>query len=111
MMEEAKFTYSTLGKALEKQIKTTEDQGEKQIKAIEEHEMQLVKSNALTEKYSLPLDKQKEMLYKLVAENMEIMGKLHNSIYLKKMIYHYKDPTANVNFNFFIDATTLDETK
>ena len=80
-MEEAKFTYSPLGKALEKEIKTIEDQGEKQIKAIEEHEMQLLKSNALTEKYSLLLHKQKEMLYKLVAESMEIMGKLHNSIY------------------------------
>ena len=30
---EPKFTYSPLGKALEKQIKTIEDQGEKQIKA------------------------------------------------------------------------------
>ena len=30
-----KITYSHLGKALEKQIKTIEDQGEKQIKAVE----------------------------------------------------------------------------
>ena len=38
MIEQAKFTYSPLGKALEKQTKTTEDQrGEKQIKALEEH--------------------------------------------------------------------------
>ena len=34
MIEQAKFTYSLLGKASRKQIKTTEDQGEKQIKAI-----------------------------------------------------------------------------
>ena len=33
MIEQAKFTYSPLGKAFEKQIKTIEDQGEKQIKA------------------------------------------------------------------------------
>ena len=32
--EQAKFTYSPLGKAFEKQIKTIEDQGEKQIKAV-----------------------------------------------------------------------------
>ena len=32
MIEQAKFTYSPLGKAFEKQIKTNEDQGEKQIK-------------------------------------------------------------------------------
>ena len=32
IIEQAKFTYSPLGKAFEKQIKTIEDQGEKQIK-------------------------------------------------------------------------------
>ena len=34
ILEQARFTYSPLGKAFEKQIKTIEDQGEKQIKAI-----------------------------------------------------------------------------
>ena len=33
--EQAKFTYSPLGKAFEKQAKTIEDQGEKQIKSIQ----------------------------------------------------------------------------
>ena len=33
-IEQANFTYSPLGKALEKQAKTIEDQGEKQVKAI-----------------------------------------------------------------------------
>ena len=35
MIEQPKFTYFPLGKAFEKQIKTIEDQGEKQIKAIQ----------------------------------------------------------------------------
>ena len=35
IIEQAKFTYSPLGKAFEKQAKTIEDQGEKQIKAIQ----------------------------------------------------------------------------
>ena len=34
LIEQAKFTYSSLGKAFEKQIKTIEDQGEKQVKAL-----------------------------------------------------------------------------
>ena len=34
LIKQAKFTYSPLVKALEKQTKTIEDQGEKQIKAI-----------------------------------------------------------------------------
>ena len=45
IIKQAKFTYSLFGKALEKQIKTVEDQGEKQIKALEEHGKQLVKSS------------------------------------------------------------------
>ena len=34
IIEQAKFTYSPLGKAFEKQIKTTKDQGLKQVEAL-----------------------------------------------------------------------------
>ena len=34
IIEQTKFTYSPLGKALDKQIKTIEEQGEKQVAAI-----------------------------------------------------------------------------
>ena len=34
MIRQAKFTYSPLGKAFKKQIKTIQDQGEKQVKAL-----------------------------------------------------------------------------
>ena len=34
IIEQAKFTYSPIGKAFEKQIKTIEDQEEKQVKII-----------------------------------------------------------------------------
>ena len=37
VIEQAKFTYSPLGKAFEKQTKTIEDQGEKQIKEIQDN--------------------------------------------------------------------------
>ena len=35
IIEQPKFTYSPLGKALQKQIETTEDQGQKQVEALE----------------------------------------------------------------------------
>ena len=35
MIEQAKFTYSPLGKALEKQKKIIEEQGKKQVEALE----------------------------------------------------------------------------
>ena len=37
MNEQAKFTYSASGKALEKQTNTIDNQGQKQIKAVGEH--------------------------------------------------------------------------
>ena len=37
IIEQAKFTYSPLGKAFEKQIKTIKDQGKKQVKAIQDN--------------------------------------------------------------------------
>ena len=36
IIEQAKFTYSPLGKAFEKQIKTIEDQGQKQVDALKD---------------------------------------------------------------------------
>ena len=35
IIQQAKFAYSPLGKPFKKQIKTIEDQGEKQVKAIQ----------------------------------------------------------------------------
>ena len=43
--EQAKFTYSPLGKTFEKQTKTIKNQGEKQIKAIQHYKEQLVNIN------------------------------------------------------------------
>ena len=37
IIQQSKFAYSPLGKALEKQIKTIEDQEKKQVKAIQDN--------------------------------------------------------------------------
>ena len=50
MIEQVKFIYSPLGKALEKQTKIIENQDKKQIKAIEDHRKQLDESNELIKK-------------------------------------------------------------
>ena len=54
MIEQAKFTYSPLGKAFEKQTKTIEDQGEKQIKAIQDNKKQLTNTEEVTIKNIIP---------------------------------------------------------
>ena len=43
IIEQAKFTYSPLGKAFEKQAKTIKDQGEKQVKAIQDKSTEKIK--------------------------------------------------------------------
>ena len=67
MIQQATFTYSPLGKAFEKQIKTTEDQREKQTKAIQ-NQWQLITIIKYTfnDKDSPLISKQKEVFNKLV---------------------------------------------
>ena len=45
LIEQAIFTYSSVGKPSEKQTKTLEDQGQKQIKAIEDNKNQSADSD------------------------------------------------------------------
>ena len=47
IIEQAKFTYSSLRKAFEKQLKAIENQDEKQTKAGEDDCKQLVKSKGM----------------------------------------------------------------
>ena len=52
IIEQARFTYSPLGKAFEKQIKTIEDQGQKQVEALNT----LKSNNQLTIEDVIPED-------------------------------------------------------
>ena len=45
IIEQAKFTYSPLGKAFEKQTKNIENKEEKQIKAIQDNRKQLIRGD------------------------------------------------------------------
>ena len=50
VIEQAKFNYSPLEKAFEKQRKTIEDQGKNQINAIKQSGKQIVESNEVDKK-------------------------------------------------------------
>ena len=77
-IKQAKFTYSPLWKTFEKRTKRIEEQGREQVAAIEEHEKQLVKSNAFTEKEkSITMNKQKEIFYNLIPERTGKIEKLY----------------------------------
>ena len=96
IITQAKFTYPPLGKACEKQIKTTEDQGEKQIKALKGHGKQLVKSSS--EKESLTLSKQKEIFEELASERIYKIQNLSKQIDFNNLIYYFKSKNDTENF-------------
>ena len=67
IIEQAKFTYSPLGKAFEKQIKTIKYQGEKQIKAIKDKERnKSIKEVEYGADYNQMLLRQKEIYDELM---------------------------------------------
>ena len=54
IIENAKFTYSPLGKAFEKQTKTIEDQGKKQVDAFKS--LESLKPNEVKSEETKPID-------------------------------------------------------
>ena len=79
IIKQAKFTYSSLGKAFEKEIKTIEDQREKQIKALEVYGKQL-------DKYS----DEKDSSTHSHNGRMEEIVHLSKQIDFNNLIYHNK---------------------
>ena len=72
IIEQAKFTYSHLGKAFEKQTKTIEDQGEREIKAIQNQgEIKTIKKYTYDNEDTPLISKQKEIFNELVDKRIE----------------------------------------
>ena len=65
IIEQTKFTYSPLGKAFEKQIKTIEEQGENQIKAIKERRMPVTIEKYAYDTEDSPFQSKKKYLINL----------------------------------------------
>ena len=67
-----KFTYSPLGKAFEQQTKMIEDQGQKQIKAIQDQgKVKTIKKYTYNDEDTPLISKQKEIFNKLVDESLQ----------------------------------------
>ena len=86
MIEQARFTYFSLGKAFEKQVKTIENQGEKQKKPLEDHGQQLVEYNELIKKdFNIDRDsmsyvEQKKVFNKVIRERSSEFYNLEKKI-------------------------------
>ena len=91
IIEQAKFIYSPLGKAFEKQIKTIEDQREKQIDALKD-----LKTRAITYKLDDDNDKTstiREIYDEILEERMDEILKMRKEISHGNLIYDFKGLT------------------
>ena len=79
IIEQVKFTYSPLGKAFKKQTKTIEDQGEKQIKAIQDNK-QLHLTNYYDYKDKLLISRETEIFKDIYNKRLEKLEEIIKSI-------------------------------
>ena len=80
IIQQAKFTYSPLGKAFEKQIKTVEDQGKKQLKAIQDKQLVNIDNNNNDYKDKLLLSKEREIFKDIYNKRLDKIEELNNKI-------------------------------
>ena len=72
IIEQARFSYSPLGKSFEKQIKTIGNQGQKQMKAIQNQiQVKTIKKYDHDTEDTPFISKQKEIFNELVDERLE----------------------------------------
>ena len=107
IIEQTKFTYSPLGKAFDKQIKTIEDQGKKQVDALNT----LKSDNKITiKKYTYDpndtpfISRQKEIFNKLIVERLEKIADLDERVNSNDLIYSYKGKVTDIKFDEFDKA-------
>ena len=96
IIEQAKFTYSPLGKAFEKQIKTTEDQGEKQVNALED--LTSKEQTKPIENKSNNRSKATAIFNEVINKRKEIMSELYDSVDYNNLKYEYVGPNKEVIF-------------
>ena len=96
IIEQAKFTYSPLGKAFEKQIKTIEDQGKKQVDALEN--LKPKEETKPIEDKSNNQSKATIIFNDLISKRKKIMSELYDSIDYNNLQFEYIGATKDVSF-------------
>ena len=108
IIQQAKFTYSPLGKAFGKQIKTIEDQGKKQVKAIQDK--QIINKDDYKDK--LLVSKVREIFKDIYNKSLDKIEELNNSIDYNNLEYAAYRSKKIYDFSKLVDPLTLlDEIK
>ena len=104
MIQQAKFTYSPLGKAFKKQIKTIEDQGEKQVKAIQ-YNKQIVNKDDYKDK--LLLSREREIFKDIYNKKLDKLEELNNKIDYNNLKYITANNRSSYTFSEVEDPITF----
>ena len=88
IIEQAKFTYSPLGKAFKKQIKTIEDQGNKQVEALE----------ILKPKEIKPIEEKTPKYSNYFLNGLAKIRESNEPIDYNDLIYYFKGDSAPKHF-------------
>ena len=91
-MEQTKSAYSPLGKAFDKQIKTIEDQGKKQVDALEKLKPEETKP---IEDTANNQSRARIIFNDLIIKRKELMSKLYDSVDYNNLNFEYVSPTKD----------------
>ena len=105
IIQQAKFNYSPLGKALEKQRKTIEYQGEKQVKAIQDK--QIVNINKDDYKDKLLLSKEREIFKDIYNKRLDKIEEMNNEIDYDDLDYVVLSSDMEYKFSVEKDPISL----
>ena len=102
IIEQTKFTYSPLGKAFEKQIKTIEDQGKKQVDALESLKPK-EQTKPIEDKSNNKL-KATIIFDDLINKRKGLMKELYDSVDYNNLKFEFVGPTKDVGFHEYMDS-------
>ena len=105
IIQQVKFNYSPLGKALEKQIKTIEDQGKKQVKAIQDNKQIVNKDDDYKDK--LLLSREREIFKDIYNKRLDKIEELNNKIDYNNLNYVVVGTGDKYSFDDLDDPLTF----
>ena len=105
IIQKAKFNYYPLGKALEKQVKTIEDQGKKQVKAIQDNKQIVNKDDDYKDK--LLLSREREIFKDIYNKRLDKIEELNNKIDYNNLNYVVVGTGDKYSFDDLDDPLTL----
>ena len=95
IIDQTKFTYSPLGKAFDKQIETIEDQGKKQVDALEK--LKPKETKPIEDKPNNQL-KAATIFNDFISKRKERMNKLYDRVDYNNLKFEYVGSTERCKF-------------